>query len=186
MHREEALEKIAWHSLKKVNKEQAYDLIEEFFNEPLKPSLREKLNITVVVQYETHTVPDDLNPGNPMYRPILVDKMKRPFRGVTNEYLIHYLQGHVGLTVDHLEGNPPHWLACPVCEFRTFETLGAWDNCPICGWNSDPMQEAMHDEPIGSNGISLNQARQNYKTMGAITKEKLAKLDPEEKQKYPK
>jgi hypothetical protein len=186
MHRNEALEKIAWQKLKKLSAEEAADLIVEFFNEPLKPSLREQLNITAVIQWETHTPPPDLKPGNPIYRPILLDRMKRPFRGATNEYLAEYLQNVVGLDVDTVAGDLPGWLPCPVCGFHTFEVVGDWDTCPVCGWNSDPVQEAVHDDPTGANGISLNEARQNYQTIGAITEEKLAELDPEEKKKYPR
>ncbi len=186
MKREEALDKIAWYNLKKLSKDEAHDIILTFFDEPLKPSLQEQLNITVVVQYNTRTPPEDLNPGNPMYRPILLDRMKRPFRGATNAYLMKYLREKVKTQVDSIEGNPPDWLPCPVCSHRVFETLGAWDNCPVCGWNSDPMQEAMPDEPIGGNGISLNQARQNFQEFGAITKAKLETLDPDDRNKFPK
>lgn len=185
MQREEALEKIAWHHLKKLTRDEAADLIFQFFNEPLKPSLREKLNITTIVQWETHEPPADLQPGNPIYRPVLVDKMKRPFRGATNEYLARHLREVVGLKVDAVEGKLPGWLACPVCGYHTFETLGAWDTCPVCGWNSDPVQETMHDDPTGANGISLNEARRNYQTIGAISQKILALLDPADKQKYP-
>lgn len=185
MQREEALEKIAWHYLKKLSRDEATDLIVEFFSEPLKPSLREKLNITTVIQWETHQPPSDLKPGNPIYRPVLIDKMKRHFRGATNSYLAEHLREEVGMNVDIVEGNLPRWLPCPVCQHHTFETLGAWDTCPVCGWNSDPVQETMHDDPTGANGISLNEARRNYQAIGAISKEKLTTLDPEEKKKYP-
>lgn len=186
MRREEALEKIAWHHLKKLTREEATDLIVTFFNEPLKPSLREKLNITAVVQWETHQPPPDLHPGNAIYRPVLVDKMKRRFRGATNEYLAQHLREVVEIDVDKVEGELPGWLPCLVCQHLTFETVGAWDNCPVCGWNSDPVQETMPDDPTGANGISLNEAHHNYRAFGAITKEKLAQLDPEDKKKYPK
>jgi hypothetical protein len=185
MHRDEALEKIAWHFVKKLTAEKATELIVEFFNEPLKPSLREQLNITAVMQWETHTPPPDLKPGNSIYRPILLDKMKRPFRGATNEYLAEYLRNIMGLNVDQVEGDLPGWFPCSVCGHHTFEVVGDWGTCPVCGWNSDPVQEAVHDDPTGANGISLNEARQNFQTIGAITQEKLAALDPEEKKKYP-
>jgi hypothetical protein len=186
MHRNEALEKIAWHHVKRLNREDATDLIIEFFNEPLKPSLREKLNITAVLQWETHQPPEELNPGNPIYRPILIEKMKQPYRGATNEYLAEYLRDVVGIDIDKVEGNLPTWLPCPICGYHTFEIVGDWDNCSVCGWNSDPVQEAMHDDPTGANGISLNEARRNYEQFGAISREKLAELDPEEKKKYPR
>ncbi len=186
MQREEALDKIAWHHLKKLSREEALELIIQFFNEPLKPSLRDKLNITVVVQWETHEPPEDLKPGNPIYLPVLLDKMKRPFRGATNEYLADYLNQRLHLAVERVEGSLPGWLPCPVCRHLTFETLGAWDICPVCGWNSDPVQETIQDDPTGANGISLNEARQNYQVTGAVTPEQLAELDPEAKKKYPR
>jgi hypothetical protein len=185
MRREEALEKIAWHHLKKLTREEATELIIEFFEEPLKPSLREKLNITAVLQWETHEPPSDLKPGNPIYRPVLLDKVKRSFRGATNEYLAKYLSNDVGIKVDKVEGELPGWLPCPACGYHTFEILGDWDTCPVCGWNSDPVQETMHDDPTGANGISLNEARKNFQAIGAITREKLSELDPEGKRKYP-
>lgn len=186
MDRGEALEKIAWHRLKQLTREEATDLIIEFFEEPLKPSLREKLNITAVIQWETHQPPPNLQPGNPIYRPILIDKMKRGFRGATNDYLSRYLREEVGLEVGRVEGELPGWLPCPVCDHLSFEVLGDWDTCPVCGWNSDPVQESMPDDSTGANPVSLNQARQNYQELGAITPEKLQELDPEDKLKYPK
>ena len=87
--------------------------------------------------------------------------------------------------VRFVEGDLPGWLPCPVCQRLTFETLGAWDTCPVCGWNSDPVQETIQDDPTGANGISLNEARANYQAIGAITQDRLAALDPEDKKKYP-
>lgn len=186
MNREEALEKIAWHHLKKLSREEATELIIDFFNEPLKPSLREKLNITAILQWETHEPPQDLKPGNPIYRPILLDKMKQSFRGATNEYLADHLRDVVGEQVDQVNGNLPSWLPCPVCGYHTFEIVGDWNTCAVCGWNSDPVQEAMHDDPTGANGISLNEARKNFEVIGAITQEKLPQLDPEAKKMFPR
>lgn len=69
MQREEALEKIAWYQLKHLTRDEATELILEFFNEPLKPSLRQKLNLTAVLQWETHQPPADLhlNPKRPRH-----------------------------------------------------------------------------------------------------------------------
>ena len=186
MDRGEALEKIGWHRLKKLTREEATNLIVEFFDEPLKPSLREKLNITAVIQWETHQPPSNLQPGNPIYRPILIDKMKRDYRGATNDYLRRYLAAEVGLDVDGVTGDLPGWLPCPVCNHFSFEVLGDWDTCPVCGWNSDPVQESMPDDSTGANSVSLNRARQTYREIGAITPEILKALDPEDKLKYPK
>jgi hypothetical protein len=186
MNRDEALEKIAWHQLKKLTGEEATGLIIQFFNEPLKPSLREKLNITAVLQWKTHHPPADLKPGNPIYRPVLIERMMDNFRGATNEYLAGYLKYRIGLEVDTVVGDLPSWLPCPACGYHTYAIIGDWDTCPTCGWVSDPVQEAMPDDPTGANGISLNEARENFQVIGAITKTKLVELDPEEKKKYPR
>jgi hypothetical protein len=186
MNRNEALDRIAWCELKRLTREEAERIIRAFFKEPLKPSLRQKLNMTAIMQWETHTPPRNLHPGNIIYRPILLDRLTDHFRGATNEYLAKYLRTRVGLKIDRVEGEMPDWLPCPVCEYKSFTELGTWKTCPVCGWNSDPMQEALPDEPIGSNGLSLNEARKNFARFGAISQAKLAEIDPEGQEKYPK
>jgi hypothetical protein len=185
MTRSEALQKIAWNELKQLSRDEAAEIVRAFFKEPLKPSLREKLNITAIMQWETHTPPADLNPGNPIYRPVLLDRMADHFRSATNEYLANYLQTHLGLEVSAVEGPLPERLACPVCKYRTFLELGTWKTCPVCGWNSDPMQEALPDEPVGSNGISLNEARRNFARLGAVSEAKRDEVEPDSREKYP-
>ncbi|HEY85611.1 MAG TPA: hydrolase [Chloroflexi bacterium] len=90
----------------------------------------------------------------------------------------------MGINVDRVEGQPAKLLPCPVCNYKTFTELGTWKLCPVCGWNSDPIQEAIPTEAIGSNGISLEEARRNFPQLGAITQEKLAEVDPDGKQKF--
>ncbi len=186
MDRREALVRIAWHEVKNLSRNQAEAIIRDFFKEPLKPSLRRKLNLTAVAQWETHTPPPNLHPGNPIYRPILVDRMKTRFAGATNEYLLRYLNKKVGMSVEYVAGYMPDLLACPVCRYKTFIELGTWQTCPVCGWNSDPLQEAIPTEAVGANNVSLVKAGKNYEMFGAITREKLADADPEGKEKYPR
>lgn len=186
MTRDEALERIAWNALKQLTREEAEEIVRNFFKEPLKPSLREKLNITAIVQWETHTPPEDLHPGKDIYRPILIDRMTERFKGATNAYLAHYLNTKLKLNVAEVTGELPGWLACPICNYLSFVELGTWKTCPVCGWISDPMQEAMPDEPIGSNGISLSKAKENYRAFGAVSEEKKHLIEVDGKDKYPK
>ncbi len=186
MRRREALVRIAWHQVKQLTRAEATEVVRAFFKEPLKPSLRKKLNITAVMQWETHTPPPNLHPGNPIYRPVLIDRMQQHFVGATNEYLANYLNSRMGYHVDKVEGRVPELLPCPVCQYKTFAELGTWRTCPVCGWSSDPVQEARATESIGENGISLIDARRNFAKFGAITREKLALIDPDGPQKYPR
>lgn len=59
---------------------------------------------------------------------------------------------------------------CPCCEFKTFDqnSRGNYEVCPVCFWEDDPSQEADPNYEGGANGVSLNQARANYRKCGAI------------------
>jgi hypothetical protein len=111
--------------------------------------------------------------------------MAEGFRGATNEYLADYLRTKLEVSVEAVEGNLPERLACPVCQYKTFVELGTWKTCPVCGWNSDPMQEALPDEPVGSNSLSLNDARRNFARLGAVSEAKQAEVELDGKEKYP-
>jgi len=57
---------------------------------------------------------------------------------------------------------------CPVCEQYKFEEKGQYENCEICGWEDDPIQ---NDDPTfegGANVMSLNQARKAWKNGEAV------------------
>ena len=54
----------------------------------------------------------------------------------------------------------PH--KCPVCGKYEFPDEDSYDNCPICGWEDDSLQEAEPDEEECANVMSLNQARKAY------------------------
>jgi hypothetical protein len=47
------------------------------------------------------------------------------------------------------------------------------------------MQEALPDEPVGSNSLSLNDARRNFARLGAVSEAKQAEVEPDGKEKYP-
>ncbi len=62
---------------------------------------------------------------------------------------------------------------CPCCGYLTFgdDSPGTYDICPVCFWEDDPVQ---HDDPTlagGANTVSLDEARRNYASFGASSKE---------------
>ena len=62
---------------------------------------------------------------------------------------------------------------CPCCGYLTFddEPCGSFELCPVCFWEDDNVQ---NDDPVyvgGANGISLNEARNNFASFGAIKQE---------------
>jgi hypothetical protein len=67
--------------------------------------------------------------------------------------------------VDYNEKGYP----CPCCGFLTRSELdyGTFEICPICRWEDDDVQFNNPNFRGGANRESLNEARENYKRIGA-------------------
>jgi hypothetical protein len=59
--------------------------------------------------------------------------------------------------------------ACLCCGFRTLATPppGSYELCPVCYWEDDGVQFADPDYVGGANLESLNQAKANFRQLGA-------------------
>lgn len=58
---------------------------------------------------------------------------------------------------------------CPCCGFKTIETRGNFELCPVCYWEDDGQDDADADVVRGGpNGeLSLTEARSNFKRHAA-------------------
>ena len=64
---------------------------------------------------------------------------------------------------------------CPCCGYFTLDDEpGHFDICPVCYWEDDNIQSADPNYKGGANSMSLNEARQNYKRIGAKSAKALA------------
>ncbi len=73
------------------------------------------------------------------------------------------------------EAKPGVRYRCPCCGFRTLDTRGGFDICPVCFWEDDGQDD--HDADVvrgGPNGrMSLAAARENYADFGACERSAL-------------
>lgn len=63
---------------------------------------------------------------------------------------------------------------CPVCGYYTLNSRGWNEICPVCFWEDDDFSigETMDlDEESLCNGMSINEAKNNYKLLGAVEKD---------------
>jgi hypothetical protein len=61
---------------------------------------------------------------------------------------------------------------CPCCNYYTLDgKSGTFEICPVCYWEDDNIQADDPDYKGGANSISLNEARKNYRKLGAMAKE---------------
>lgn len=75
------------------------------------------------------------------------------------------------IVADHDEaGEGDDASACPCCSVAGVFALprGSYEICPICGWQDDPIQAVDPAYEAGANGVSLAQARANFRVFGAI------------------
>ncbi|WGL51639.1 CPCC family cysteine-rich protein [Nocardioides sp. BP30] len=60
---------------------------------------------------------------------------------------------------------------CPCCGHLTLpEGPGDFGLCPVCFWEDDPGQLRRPLSPVGANGISLAEAQQSYRRLGAMSR----------------
>ena len=74
---------------------------------------------------------------------------------------------------------------CPCCKFRTIteEPPGTFEICPVCGWEDDDTQFKDPSFSGGANKVSLEEARKNFASIGAIDSDNVGRVrkpSPEE------
>ena len=74
---------------------------------------------------------------------------------------------------------------CPCCGCRTLRQRGRLEMCPVCAWGDAGQDEHDADAVHGglNGGLSLRQARSNYRRFGAIASDligRVRKPQPEE------
>lgn len=58
---------------------------------------------------------------------------------------------------------------CPCCGYKTLDERGGFDICSVCFWEDDGQDDADAGlrHPFSPNHVSLAQARENYRRIGA-------------------
>jgi rubrerythrin len=59
-------------------------------------------------------------------------------------------------------------LPCPVCGALCLEEKGAYEICPVCGWEDDPLQRREPNFAGGANKMSLNEAKRVWTEKGSV------------------
>lgn len=61
---------------------------------------------------------------------------------------------------------------CPCCDCWTLTQTGSWEICMVCWWQDDPLQNERPDVTGANVGLTLQQARGNYRATGHAKPEK--------------
>jgi Cysteine-rich CPCC len=78
-------------------------------------------------------------------------------------------------------------LPCPCCGYLTLPDRGIYDICPVCFWEEDGQDDPHADEVWGGpNGsLSLTEARNNYRVLGASDPGRQELVRPPRPEEYP-
>ncbi len=151
-----------------------YDYIDEINKHIINGDFKEltKQNLSRIKKEELFEIEFDLI-FRPIYKLYFIDS----FNHVINEYLQMKLQ-EFGIEMQVIGEVEPTG-QCPCCLYYSNEygEDGAWDICMVCFW------EDGGDAP---NHMTLQEAQQNFKRYGAISKAALEFIDVEGKLKYKK
>ena len=71
-----------------------------------------------------------------------------------------------------------HQCLCCACWTLSEEPPGTFTLCPVCGWEDDAFQGKHPDFANGTNAVSLNTARRNFRLLGVSDPERLARTRP--------
>jgi hypothetical protein len=77
--------------------------------------------------------------------------------------------------------------ACPCCEFLTLDEPppGTFLICPVCHWEDDNVQFCDPHVSGGANFMSLDEARDTFRRIGAISESALRFVRPARQDEYP-
>ena len=76
---------------------------------------------------------------------------------------------------------------CRCCGYYTLdeEPVGSYEICPVCFWEDDPVQDRDPEFAGGANEPSLNEARRNFRELGACEARLLPYVRPPRQDELP-
>lgn len=107
--------------------------------------------------------------------------IERKFERYSNEYLQSYLSDRL-LSEIEVVGDDVQLYTCPCCNYNTLDKKGEYCICEICYWEDDGGLDENHLSAV--NGMSLKEAKQNFKNHGAMSENFLKHVDNDRMLKF--
>jgi hypothetical protein len=122
------------------------------------------------------------DPMSSMYDPLLRLAALRETYGVCNAWL----QTKLIDTESAVEviGQPEKMLDCRCCGYLAIRERGQYEVCPVCFWEDDGSQDT--DRASGPNHMTLGEAKANFASIGACSKDALQHIAQDIREMYPR
>jgi len=163
MTRNEAKEILARHDLVQLPIQAREVLLLDWWSIDADDPEYDELPETLKMELASADGPDD--PMASRYEPLLQIALRRSFVGVVNSFLERRVRelGHE----TRVEGAVEQLAVCPCCGYRSLRERGGYEICRVCFWEDDGANEL--DCVSGPNHMTLREARENFKRLGAVT-----------------
>ena len=112
----------------------------------------------------------------------LVELLKHQYLGVSNNFLESTLKFSTTQKNFSIVGNENVLIKCQCCGYKTIESFGDYDICPVCFWEDDTTSTDDHYSDV--NKMTLGEAKKNFQLFGASSKRRLQFIDKYGKEKY--
>ena len=181
MKRAAAIQKIASLKLTHLKKQEKENYLISWWNIDTEDEAFHSLPETLKKE-----ITENSNYGNPemaKYNPLILKGIIHGFKGVRNEYLeIEFKQLTNQQVV--IKGEVEDFEKCPCCGYKTLTERRAWDICEVCYWEDDIVENL--DIESAANRMTLRQAKENFKKIGACEARLLQYTEKELDLKYQK
>ena len=136
-----------------------------YYGEERGPSLWQGKKVALIT---TSGYPADKGPD------LLEEGMRRYCKHSQLEYTAMLWGRHSGYTIDFMDEEKQKQAVafadkllaadriCPCCGQYYFTEKNAYEICPVCGWEDDPLQRREPEFEGGANRLSLQEARRKY------------------------
>jgi Cysteine-rich CPCC len=166
MTRDEATRMLAQHQVRLLSREAREQLLLDWWtinaDDPDYGSLPESLRD----ELRHSDQPGEVESSR--YDPLLALGLRRSFVGVVNSYLERQL-AKLGVHSVAIEGQPEPMVACPCCGYQSLSERGQYEICPVCFWEDNGSDDP--DRLSGPNHMTLREAHENYRRLGAVSEQ---------------
>lgn len=100
------------------------------------------------------------HPEHEAFDCVVAESLGAKYVGTKNEYILSRLH-ELGSDTVTIEGVPESLERCPCCEYRTLESRGQYDICPVCNWEDTGIED--QNVYSGPNHCTLGEARERLR-----------------------
>lgn len=178
MIRQEAIDLVVNQDLAHLSSDARESLLVDWWSIDSEDAEYEKLPNDLKRELQRNEHPED--PMRSIFDPLLKVALRHSYIGVVNSYLEKRLAAM--RIFEAVDGLAEALEACPCCGYRSLRERGGYEICRVCFWEDDGTEEL--GRVSSPNGMSLQEARTNFQSFGAVAEKDLGYVLADGKERF--